>query len=744
MSRLLYTIVFFCVFVSSFAQITHIQEKYSLKVLKTTESIRIDAEETDAVWQKAQPIGDFWQQFPSSDKKTRTRTTVKAAFDNQFLYFLIEAYDSTNQYVAPNLKRDQGMEEQDGITVILDPVNKKTNGFGFSCTPNNVQSEFQFTPSFEKFNYSWDNKWFSAAKRYADKYVIEMAIPFKTLRFSSENTSWGVNFIRSNRKNNELSTWTNVPVQFQAIDLGYLGLLSFEEKLIQQKGNISLIPYLRSSSISESGSTAGYKINAGLDTKIAVTSSLNLDIAINPDFSQVDVDQQVTNLTRFSILFPERRTFFLENADLFTDFGAKPLRPFFSRRIGLNANAEPIPILLGVRLTGNLTEKTRIGVMNVQTGKAGDSSPKNYTATAIHQRIGSRSVIKGYFHNEESIGSTSETKSQASSAPDSRFGRNAGVELNLNNQSGTHRFWAAAHTSIKDGLKGNNNFYQIGMGYFGRKFNGLIDFDRFENNYRADMGFINRLETFAKTGPSYNHADTTIRAGFYQIYNENNFTIRPKDKSLVLLILGQSNYATWFNDGRFSDRRNTVYADFKFRNTINALFLLNMQEDNLRYYFPLPQNKPLSPGNYRYNNLEIQFKGDSRKNVILNGSLTFGDYYNAKIRRYSMNLLIRKQPFINTTLSAEFNDLLFPEEYGRTKLLLAGPKIEATFTNKLFWTTFLQFNTQQNNFNINSRLQFRYSPMSDFFLVYSDNYYTTNLMNKNRAIIFKWNYWLTL
>lgn len=729
------------------AQTKHNQEDYIIFSSLSEESIEIDGLDHDEVWKRAIPISDFWQKFPSSDFKTKTKTTVKAAYDSKAIYFFIEAYDSTNTYVAQSLKRDQSLRENDGVAVILDPVNKKTNGFGFAVTPNNVQSEYQFTTSFEDLNFAWDNKWTSAAIRYEDRYVIEMAIPFKTLRYNAENTSWGINFIRSDRKNNEFSTWTNVPVQFQAVDLGYLGILQFEDKLVHKKGNISLIPYVTGSSHTdhESGEGHSFKAGVGFDAKVAVTPSLNLDLTVNPNFSQVDVDQQVTNITRFSVFFPEKRTFFLENADLFTEFGASPFRPFFSRKIGLDNNAEPIPILFGARLSGNLTDKTRIGVMNMQTGQKGDFEGQNYTAASIHRRIGSRSVIKGYFLNRDATGNQgSNLKTSLAEIQSDPYGRNAGIELNLNDKTGTYQFWSGAHTSAKQGLKGQNNYYEMGSGYFGRVFNGFFDVVRFQNNYRADMGFINRLETFAQNGPSYNDNDTTITAGFFQLYNENNFNIRPKDKALVLLLLGQSNYAVWYNDGKFSDRVNTLYADFTFRNTVNALFLFNNREDNLRYYFPLPETKPLEPGNYKYNNFTFTFKGDSRKNLILNGGLTIGKYYNGQIRQYMLSLLARKQPYFNATLSAEFNDLIFPEKYGRTRLWLIGPKIEATFSTKLFWTTFLQFNTQRNNFNINSRIQYRYSPMSDFFLVYSDNYYTNTMMNKNRAIIFKWNYWLTL
>ena len=731
-------------YVNSLAQdIVHHQEDYVLLAVKSSERLTIDGLDNEPIWQRAQPIGDFWLKFPTADKKTTTKTTVKAAYDDEFLYFFITAYDSTNKYTAPSLKRDVSIQLADGVVIALDPVNKRTNGFGFSVTPNNVQSEYQYSNGFDDISFAWDNKWFSEAIRYDDKYVIEIAIPFKTLRYDASNTTWGINFVRSNKKTNEFYTWTNVPVQFKGVDLGYLGTLQFEGNLTSQKGNVSLIPYIRGSASSdaENNEKSGLKPAVGFDAKIAVSPSLNLDLTVNPDFSNVDVDVQVTNLTRFSILFPERRTFFLENDDIFGAYGAPPARPFFSRAIGLDRNAQPIPILFGARLSGNVTDRTRIGVMNMQTGAKGDFASQNYSAVSVIQSFGPRSNVKGYFLNRQAVYSDSEIPAN----PLEKYGRNYGGELNLVDKNGINTLWAGFHNSVKKAITDETAFYQLGGGHFGENLTTFIDAGLFGRNYYADMGFINRLESYAQSGPTYDFADTTFRNGFFQVYNENNYTFRPKDKKLVQFSLGLSNYAVWFRDGNLSDKMHMLSSSFSFENTATIDVGFSLNQDNLRYYFPLPENKPLAPGTYNYNNLSVNLATDNRKNAVFEGGFMVGDFYNGQIRQYSGSLLLRAQPYFNATLSAQYNDLIFPDEYGRTKLWLVGPKLEATFTNKLFWTTFLQFNTQQNNFNINSRVQYRYSPMSDFFVVYTDNYFSNPLFeNKNRAIVFKLNYWLTM
>lgn len=735
----------------------HDPADYFLQAHRVVEKIEIDGEANEAVWKKGEPVGKFWQLFPRAENKSETKTNVRAAFDDDFLYFLIEAFDSTNTYVAQSLKRDASMGLNDGVAIVIDPINRKSNGFVFSCTPNNVQSEYQYSGDLTGITYAWDNKWYSEVKRLEDRYVVEMAIPFKTLRYNAANTEWGINILRSDLKKNQLSSWTKIPVQFSALDLGYLGTMQFDGSLGTQKKNISIIPYAIAGAhhdtegydavgwggfVPETGKNDAhpYHLNAGFDAKVAINASLNLDLTLNPDFSQVDVDQQVTNLTRYSILYPERRTFFLENNDIFSNFGASTFKPFFSRRLGLDENANSIPILYGARLSGNVAKKVRVGVMNMQTIRRGDFAAQNYTAASVHQRVGARSLIKGYFLNRTATDLAEDEVNNDLG----KYGRNAGLEVNLIDKNGVNQFWAGYHKSIKEGINSKDNFYQIGYGYYGKTFSGYVDYSDIGQNYYADMGFINRIETRAQTGPSYTDADTLFRRGFKHFYNENTITLRPKESKVVRLAFSLTNFLAFFDDNVLSDKYHSLSGTVHFKNTASINAEYKTQEDYLLYYFPLPVNRPLEPGKYVYSNFALNYLGDERKNFVLNGGVLFGKYYNADIRQYNLSVLIRKQPYYSMRLSAQFNDLLFPMDYGRTKLWLVGPKLEATLTNKLFWTTFLQFNTQENNFNINSRIQYRYSPMSDFFLVYTDNYLSNSFVNKNRAIVLKFNYWFSL
>ncbi|MGL4630929.1 MAG: DUF5916 domain-containing protein [Leadbetterella sp.] len=736
------SLVLIAVLFSTFSHAQNFQENYKFYGKKTKTSIKVDGDLTAEEWSGAQSVGDFWEKFPNDKSKAELKTEVKCVFDDQFIYFAIWCFDSLNTYVAPSLKRDLSIREADGIAVILDPINKKSSGFGFSVTPFNVQTEYLIGGSSDgnSLNTAWDNKWFSGAKRDPKGYYIEMAIPFKTLRYDANNNVWGVNIIRADQKKYKFYTWTHVPVQFPGFDLGYTGSLHLEGQLPKTKKNYAIIPYLTGGVNKERSESSNFTGGVGFDAKLSLSSSLNMDFTLLPDFSQVDVDQQVTNLTRFSIFFPERRTFFLENDDVFSGYGNPPIQPFFSRRIGIDKDNNPIPILFGAKLSGNITEKLRIGVFNMQTASTSDAAAQNFTALSMIQRVGARSNIKAYVHNI----STDITDAESDKDPLAKFGRNAGLEYSYSSASGKWTGWAGGHFSFKPNVTGKNQFLIGGFRYSSNKFEFLTDLNDVGDNYYADMGFVNRIETSSTTGDTYDSDEIIYRNGFKQSYSEFNYRIRPKSGKIALHGFELNNYVNWFQDGKRNEWSNGLVYYMNFKNSSNFNAELSYSDEYLKYYFPLPDKKPLRPGSYRYLNAELNYVSDTRKNFFIGGGFQSGGFYNAYLNQLSLDLTIRKQPFWTFSLNSEYNHIQFPDEYGTTVLLLFSPKTEINFSNKTFWTTFVQFNTQGNNLNINSRLQYRYSPMSDFFLVYSDNYFTNPLFkNKNRGLVFKLNYWIS-
>lgn len=713
------------------------KEKFKLSIAKTNETVKIDGLFDEAVWQKADKADQFWQKYPRDDVKAAKKTEVKLTYDNNFLYVAAWVYDPV-PFISQSLKRDSRIRENDGLGIILDPMNKKTSGFYFTVTAYNVQADDLLSVNnFDELSFSWDHKWYSATKRYADHYTIEMAIPFKTLRYDKDNQQWGINFIRSDRKANEFHTWTRIPVNFPGVDIGYLGALNWDAPPPKPGTNISLIPYITGEVKENREDNEKMKANAdaGFDAKLALSSSLNLDLTVNPDFSQVEVDRQVTNLSRFNIFFPERRNFFLENSDLFSEYGIPPIRPFYSRRIGLDPNGNTIPIWGGARLTGSVAPKTRIGIMSMQTKATKDYAAQNYSAVTMQQQLLKRSTFKAYMFNRQGFFNEEHKLTD----PLDEYGRNAGGEFFFNNSKGEWQGWLGYHHSMKPGVKSKNSYLNAGGGYFGRKVTSFVNVDNVGNNYYADMGFIERIENYDAL------RDSVFRVGFRQLFNENSYTIYPEKGRINRHKWQLENFVVFNPDGTLNERANAFTYMLDFRNTSRVEIAASNQETKLLYHTSFTDGNPLPPGAYHYNQLAAEYNTDSRKNIVFMAGVETGKYFNGKYLQLEGGITLRKQPGFTLDITAEYNKLRFPGSYGQTELFLLQSRAEINFSNALFWTTFIQYNTQRNNININSRLQWRYKPASDFFLVYTDNYFTDPfLKNKNRALVFKLNYWLNL
>lgn len=715
---------------------TEPQTQYQLRIKKTTSPIQIDGILSEASWTAADVATDFWVKFPRDDIKANRQTEVRATYDDRYLYISAVCFD-TNYYVVQTLKRDTRFFEGDGFGVVLDPVNRRTNGFLFGVSPMNVQAEDLIsTSSFDDLNFSWDNKWYSEVSRSEDRWTVEIAIPFKTLRFESGNDIWGVNFFRTDLKTNQIHSWSQIPVNFEPTDIGYTGALVWDAPPQKTGANISLIPYLSGAAAKDNETDppeSDETLDVGLDAKVAITSSLNLDLTVNPDFSQIDVDVQQTNLTRFSLRFPERRPFFLENSDLFANFGTPPARPIFTRSIGLDEDALPIPILYGARLSGNLSPKLRIGLMNLHTRKTDHSPAQNYSILAFNQNFWKRSLIKGYVTNRQGLHSDN-----GNGFNKDNFGRNAGLELNFLNPSGTWNPWVALHVSGKPGNK-TGTFRNGGVRYSGRNFSYFLDYIGIDSDYYADMGFIPRLNNYdAKL-------DTIIRMGYEHVHQSMGYVIRPEGGKFNAHDFNASTTIVFNLDWTLNERTSRLRYDALLRNTSGFRAEVENVDVRLLFYTRFTDQEPLPPGTYQYTTFQVGYQSDARKAFALETELQAGQFYNGHLNRYLVGVTYRAQPWGNFSITFEQNNLRLPEPYGSENFLLINNRTEINFSTKIFWTTFLQYNTQNNNFNINSRLQWRYSSMSDFFLVYSDNYFSDPFLeNKNRAIVFKVNYWFTL
>ncbi len=731
------------------------QEEYQIHINRTNEKIVVDGLLNEATWQNSEVASDFWMSFPVDDKKAELKTEVQVTYDDNFLYVAAKCYDP-NGYIIQTLKRDANFWSGDGFAFVVDPVNLKTSGFLFGVNPYGVQMEALITGNTGRrgsrgsgMNDDWDNKWYSKTTRSSDHWIAEIAIPFKTLRYEDSKDTWGINFIRSEMSDNSFHTWTNVPVQFRSVDLNYTGGLIWDEAPNKIKGNVAVIPYTSGGVFSDfesEPSTTDTDFNIGADAKIAVTSSLNLDVTVNPDFSQVEVDEQVTNLGRFNVRLPEQRLFFLENSDIFSDFGNSPARPFFSRRIGLDGDGNSIPILYGLRLTGNATKNLRMGLLNMHTRSTDDFLAQNYSAAAVRYRVLDRSVVKAFVLNRQSVDGTEFQSND--------YGRNAGLEFNFFSKDNQWQAWTGYNHSFKPGITDKNYYYKAGIRRQGRNFSGIINWYQVQQNYYLDMGFLDRINHYDAV------RDTSFRVGYGSLFMDFEYQIYPKKKgNITSQSFSIFNWITPQADEKdIIARRTSASYELNFRGRSRFRVSLANELNELLYPFTFTSDdsdEPLPAQSYITNILRLNYRSDQRKPFFYDLEFTQGGFYSGTRTGIEAELNYRVQPWGNFGLKMAYNMLQFGGPYGERELYSFSPKIEINFSNNLFWTTFIQYNTQAENFNINSRLQWRFAPMSDIFLVYTDNYLVetddavdnfriNNFGPKNRAIVFKVNYWLTL
>jgi hypothetical protein len=622
--------------------------------------------------------------------------------------------------MVESLKRDWNFGKNDNFLLFMDTYGDLTNGFSFGTSAVGAQWDGTMFDG-GSVDLNWDNKWTSAMYNDATKYVWEAAIPFKSIRYKTGVQEWGINFSRNDLKTTEKSSWAPVPRQFPTSALSYTGSLVWDAPLPAQKNNFSLIPYLRSSVSKEFATNDGTKINQasvnnsayGLDAKISLSSSLNLDLTVNPDFSQVEVDRQVTNLSRFELFFPERRQFFLENADLFSNLGFENVRPFFSRRIGLNAAID-----FGARMSGRLNKNWRIGLMDMKTSADASKNllAQNFAVIALQRKLFKKSSLEVFYIDKRNL---EENGGTSSALTYNKFNRNFGFEFMLAPKNNT---WSGKTILIKSFTpnKIGNDFLNAGnLQYSSRNWIVSWQHEVVGNNYNAEVGYIPR-NNYIKFMPSI------TRLYF------------PKSGSI--LSHGPQFTTTYYYNSKFYLTDNTKLFNylitFRDKSTI-ASVLQNDYVELLAAFDPTRIGKQTLVANTKH-----QWTSAPQHIFTYYLSTRKGGYYaDGKLLSITGNIGYRIQPYVNFDVSATYNHIELPQPWGNNNFFLIGPKVDITMSNKLFFTAFYQYNEQSKNINFNTRFQWRYKPVSDLFIVYTDNYYIGPVFVKNRAVVLKFTYW---
>ena len=703
-------------------------ETYQLSVRKATASPIIDGNDNDEVWQSADVAKDFFSVLPMDTSFAMVKTEVRMTYDEQHIYILATCFHGGWRYMVESLKRDWNFGRNDNFIFFMDPFEDQTNGFTFGANAAGAQWDGMLYEG-GKADLSWDNKWISATQYYNDRWIFEATIPFKSIRYKKGISRWGINFSRLDLRTTEKSSWAPVPRQFPTASLAYTGVLVWDQPPPEPGINVSLIPYVLGKT------TRDYENNLpsentgaiGGDVKIGITSSINLDLTINPDFSQVDVDRQVTNLDRFELFFPERRQFFLENGDLFGNFGYQNIRPFFSRRIGLvqvgPTRYDAVPIDYGARVSGKLNRNWRLGGMYMKTKESLESNlqEQHFSTFALQRRVFSRSNVGLIFVNRQS-GAEVGAGTQAYS----KYNRNLGLEYNL---ASSNNYWTGKLLFLKSfspGVSGDEVVQAGNLTYFSRNWNITWQHEYVGKNYKAEIGFL-------------------PRRGYFKMNPQVSRLFFPKGGNI--LSHGPLAMATIFqNDsiGRTDSEWVVAYSiTTRPRSTLTVWSARNFVEV-LAPFDPTNSGKDSIQALTRHywNSTGFDFISKPQKLLTYSISARYGGYYYNSTRAFlSAEVGYRFQPYASVTVSAAYNSINLPQPWGYTEFWLISPRLDVTFTNKFFLTAFTQYNEQSKNVNLNARLQWRYKPASDFFFVYTDNYLPESFHVRNRALVIKWTYW---
>ena len=685
-----------------------------------------------------QNSNSFWQYFPSDSIQAPQQTKVKFLFDSQNLYVLIVAEADYANFITPSLRRDFSSRTSDSVTLVLDTFNDGTNAFLFGTNPEGVQREALIsnggTNFPQDFNISWDAKWEVAVQKFDGGYRSEMKIPFSSLRYAENNTTWRVNVYRSEIGQNTTSTWAKIPRNQSIAGLAYMNTLSFEKELPKAKAPVSLIPFssgIVSKDFEEN--TNGSNLSFGGDAKLSIGNGMILDLTLNPDFSQVEVDDQIINLTRFEVRLPEKRQFFIQNSDLFDNYGDRyETQPFFSRRIGvakdLDGNTIENKIIAGARLSGKITNNMRLGFLNMQTqeDRTNAISANNNTVFSIQQKMFSRSYLGLIFVNRQQTGEELEGNDQ------DKFNRVLGLDYTLASKDNKWTGRGFIHHSFLPYKTTDGYSTGYRLNYNVRKHIIRYGFNRIGEGYQSDLGFLRRTgiqKHFLRYGHRLWVDSPTIRS--IQLSQSLFYIDKPKSNNLV-------------TDKSLGSRVEINFTD-------QSRFQL---EFNRRYTYLTDEFNPLGiddatvlPGEtgYNYSDVEVSYRSNYSKSINYNLQTSFGDFYNGTKFSASTEIAIRLQPRFNGSIKVNYDKIDFPAPYTSGELWLIGPKLDYTFSKSIFWNTFIQYSSQSETLGINSRLQWRFAPLSDFYIVYNDNYFaTTTFVPRVRSLTFKLTYWLNI
>lgn len=682
-----------------------LEKPIQVSISKTEEQIKLDGKLDEADWASAAITDDFFRTEPRQGGTLKYKTQVRFLYDDKNLYVGAFCKDSVGikGIRIQDLRRDFNWGENDIFGVALDPQNLKQYAQGFQTTPFGNQRDFQNFNG-NNFDTGWNTLWRVRTQRTDQGYTVEMAIPFKSLRYNlpeSGNTiELGFTLVRYARRDIEVSTFPAIPQSFTPYRMTYAAKLTGIEAP-PPSTNIRIEPYaLYQYDENKEGNQLVDKLNdpkVGVDAKWAINPKTVLDLTLNTDFAQADVDLAVNNLERFNIFFPERRQFFLENSGIWAGGLQQSIRPFFSRRIGLQGefNAIPAPIDVGARFTQR-TEKSALAGLLVRQRETDNSAGANF---------GVFRYLKNY-GRENNVG-LMVTHRLDNSYDELDLESNNNTTITLDGQIRPASQWDLQYllsTSI-DELTGKTGFAgRVFVGNDSNKYYYGWVTEYTDGNYNPRMGFV-RQNDVIRHNP-----------GGYYIWRPKNDWIRRWDPGMFV------NYNHDATDpSRFQQASLYIFPIFTWFKDNSFLEVSTTPTwQNINFDFA-PLGLEIDQDRYFYNRYLIQYNTDLSKKWSGDIGVNFGDFYNGT--RTTINAVARFAPIPHSTLTLNYehndiNGVGIMEENLETDLYTASVRL--ALNPRVQLSTFYQYNSFNEQGRWNVRFSWEYMPLSFIYLVFND------------------------
>ncbi len=682
---------------ASFAPIT---PPRFLQARKIERRLTVDGRIDEAEWSLADSVGNFFQVQPIQGAFANPDTRVRILYNSQFLYIAATNYDSLGRAAirAPDLKRDFDWGYHDTFGISLDPFCDKRNAQIFQTNPFGAQRDLlAFDDEF--FDRDWDALWRVRTQRTSYGWTAEMAIPWKTLRYPKEDSVWNVNFLRIARRKNQYSSWNPYPRSTNSYRMAYAGLVR-GLRPPPPSANLRFNPYVlyNTSRSLLNGDRMGtlHEPKLGGEVKWAISPNTVLDLTFNTDFAQADVDRQVNNLTRFSVFFPERRQFFLENASLFNVGMVESIQPFFSRRIGLDGSGNPIPIDAGIRLVSRDLRKSYGGMLVRQ--RSNDMYPASTFAVGRYSRnFGTQNRFGGIITAKlDDARDTVGAMHNFTYSGDAYFRLSNTVFWNVTGSVSTTSEKASGYSFVSQ-LQAQHNQYYL---YY---YQTVIS-----NNYDPQVGFI------------YDRNIINTDFGGYRIFR----------KSWVPRFLRQ------VDPGGFAHIYHRA-TDGKFLQAQLELFPLYVitQTGGAGYAYVVPTwqslpdpirilDVPIGRGQYYYARYRFYYGNDQSRKFSFGVQYETGKYYNGRLVSWNLNCRYSPIPQVAFSVNYQHNQIDGLGEAGVSKTTdLVTPQLRLALNPRLQWITFYQYNSAVERGVLNTRFSWEYQPLSFLYVVFNDSRY---------------------